>query len=171
MKVSVSALFPKMSRFSNIELAHMVRVYAIANDNVREAIRLYREMFPNREIHTYHRMLSATQMLRTVWTRWCARALPLTSSRWIGRGGPVAWPARSPDLTPLDFYLWGDVKRRVYATEFQTRTDLINRIRSAFEIIKNDTFILNRLHNNLRKRAALCITRNGEHFEHLLHLV
>jgi hypothetical protein len=23
---------------------------------------------------------------------------------WIGRGGSVAWPARSPDLTPLDFF-------------------------------------------------------------------
>jgi hypothetical protein len=27
--------------------------------------------------------------------------------RWIGRGGPVAWPPRSPDLNPLDFILWG----------------------------------------------------------------
>lgn len=26
---------------------------------------------------------------------------------WIGTRGPVAWPARSPDLNPLDFYLWG----------------------------------------------------------------
>jgi hypothetical protein len=26
--------------------------------------------------------------------------------RWIGRGGPTAWPPRSPDLNPLDFYLW-----------------------------------------------------------------
>ncbi|KAJ4440389.1 hypothetical protein ANN_08530 [Periplaneta americana] len=25
--------------------------------------------------------------------------------RWIGRGGPIAWPPRSPDLNPLDFYL------------------------------------------------------------------
>jgi hypothetical protein len=25
--------------------------------------------------------------------------------RWIGRGGPTAWPKRSPDLNPLDFYL------------------------------------------------------------------
>jgi hypothetical protein len=24
---------------------------------------------------------------------------------WIGRGGPIAWPPRSPDLTPLEFYL------------------------------------------------------------------
>lgn len=26
---------------------------------------------------------------------------------WIGRSGPVAWPARSLDLNPLDFILWG----------------------------------------------------------------
>jgi hypothetical protein len=25
--------------------------------------------------------------------------------RWIGRGGPVTWPARSPDFTPLDFFM------------------------------------------------------------------
>ena len=26
------------------------------------------------------------------------------ANKWIGRGGPVAWPARSPDLNPLDFH-------------------------------------------------------------------
>ena len=26
-------------------------------------------------------------------------------NHWIGRGGPIAWPLRSFDLTPLDFYL------------------------------------------------------------------
>jgi len=25
-------------------------------------------------------------------------------NRWLGRGGPVAWPPRSPDPTPLDYY-------------------------------------------------------------------
>lgn len=25
-------------------------------------------------------------------------------NRWIGRGGPIAWPPRSPDITPLDFF-------------------------------------------------------------------
>jgi hypothetical protein len=24
--------------------------------------------------------------------------------RWIGRRGPMEWPPRSPDLTPLDFF-------------------------------------------------------------------
>ena len=31
--------------------------------------------------------------------------------RWIfkkiGREGPTPWPPRSPDITPLDFFLWG----------------------------------------------------------------
>jgi hypothetical protein len=34
--------------------------------------------------------------------------------RWIGRDRPIAWPPRSPDLTPLDFLLWGYVKNTVY---------------------------------------------------------
>lgn len=31
---------------------------------------------------------------------------------WIGRGGTVAWPARSPDLTPLDYFLWRAMKQK-----------------------------------------------------------
>ena len=33
---------------------------------------------------------------------------------WIGRGGPIPWPPRSPDLSPLDFILWGYIKNIVY---------------------------------------------------------
>jgi hypothetical protein len=25
--------------------------------------------------------------------------------RWIGRDGPTPWPPRSPDITPLDFFM------------------------------------------------------------------
>jgi len=31
-------------------------------------------------------------------------------NRWLGRGGLVAWPPRSPYLTTLDYYLWGHMK-------------------------------------------------------------
>jgi hypothetical protein len=34
--------------------------------------------------------------------------------RWIGQAAPIAWPPRSPDLTLLDFFLWGFVKDRVF---------------------------------------------------------
>ncbi|GFV09043.1 uncharacterized protein TNCV_2738091 [Trichonephila clavipes] len=39
--------------------------------------------------------------------------------RLISRFGPVNWPPRSCDLTPLD-YLWGYVKSLVYADKPQT---------------------------------------------------
>ena len=29
----------------------------------------------------------------------------LFRDRWIGRKGSIEWPARSPDLTPLDYFL------------------------------------------------------------------
>jgi len=35
-------------------------------------------------------------------------------NRWIGRGEIINWPARSPDLTPLDFFLWSTVKHYIY---------------------------------------------------------
>jgi hypothetical protein len=34
--------------------------------------------------------------------------------RWIRRCGPLEWPARSPDLSPPDFFLWGVLKDLVY---------------------------------------------------------
>jgi hypothetical protein len=38
-------------------------------------------------------------------------------NRWIGRdGGPTPWPLRSPDITPVDFFLWGYVKDKVFST-------------------------------------------------------
>lgn len=39
--------------------------------------------------------------------------------KWIGRGEPVLWPAHSPDLSPLNFYLWGHSKALIYATEMK----------------------------------------------------
>ncbi|GFX07781.1 uncharacterized protein TNCV_4160501 [Trichonephila clavipes] len=39
--------------------------------------------------------------------------------RLISRFGPVNWPPRSCDLTPLDYFLWGYVKLLVYADKPQ----------------------------------------------------
>ncbi|KAJ4425396.1 hypothetical protein ANN_28011 [Periplaneta americana] len=56
---------------------------------------------------------------------------------WIGRGGPIAWPPLSPDLTPLDFFLWGFVKDHVYNTRVDNLQVLRQRIidtEEAFEL-------------------------------------
>ena len=46
-------------------------------------------------------------------------------NRFIGRGGPVPWPPRLPDLTPLDFFLWGHMKSLVYDTQVESEQSLI----------------------------------------------
>lgn len=55
--------------------------------------------------------------------------------RWIGRGSAINWPARSPDLTPLDFFLWGYVKEIVYKEVPTTKDNMKMRIRNAFASI------------------------------------
>ncbi|GFW24566.1 transposable element Tcb2 transposase [Trichonephila clavipes] len=49
--------------------------------------------------------------------------------RLISRFGPVNWPPRSCDLTPLDNFLWGYVKSLVYADKPQTLDYLEDNIR------------------------------------------
>jgi len=47
---------------------------------------------------------------------------------WIGRGWPVACPPRSPDLTPMDFYLCGHIKTLIFMSPVDSKDDLIARI-------------------------------------------
>jgi hypothetical protein len=87
-------------------------------------------------------------------------------NRWIGRFGPIVWPARSPDLTPLDFFLWGFIKEQVYRTPAHTQDDLMRRLLDAFALVTPD--MLARSKNDIIRRARLCIEARGDHFEHLL---
>ncbi|KAJ8937532.1 hypothetical protein NQ318_000358 [Aromia moschata] len=54
---------------------------------------------------------------------------------WLGRSSLIRWPPRSPDITPLDFFLWGTIKNKVYATKPQTREELSDCIREACQSI------------------------------------
>ncbi|GFW43064.1 uncharacterized protein TNCV_1474591 [Trichonephila clavipes] len=56
--------------------------------------------------------------------------------RLISRFGPVNWPPRSCDLTPLDYFLWGSVKSLVYADKPQTLDHLEDNIRRVIADIR-----------------------------------
>lgn len=89
--------------------------------------------------------------------------------RWIGRGGTVNWPPRSPDLNPLDYYLWGHLKSVVYAAGLPTTAgDLTNRIENACATIRNTPGIFARVRQSMERRTAACIDVGGGHFEQLL---
>ncbi|GFW30869.1 HTH_Tnp_Tc3_2 domain-containing protein [Trichonephila clavipes] len=75
---------------------------------------------------------------------WCNGAARATidllketfGDRLISRFGPVNWPPRSCDLTPLDYFLWGYVKSLVYADKPQTFDHLENNIRRVIADIR-----------------------------------
>ena len=85
--------------------------------------------------------------------------------KWIGRGAPVGYPARSPDLTCLDYYLWGRLKCMVYATRPTTREDMMERIRNAIASISPEE--IQRSVDSFSGRVELCIANDGKQFEHL----
>ena len=56
-------------------------------------------------------------------------------NNWIGSGGPVNWPALSPDLTPCDFFLQGHVKAKVFSTPRKSFDPLMIKIRQVLRSI------------------------------------
>lgn len=90
------------------------------------------------------------------------------AGRWIGRGGPIAWPPRSPDLNPLDFYFWGQLKSLVYATEVDTEAELRHRIIAAADAVRQQPGLHRACGASLIRRAQMCIESEGNVFEHLL---
>lgn len=75
---------------------------------------------------------------------------------------------RSPDLNPLDYYVWGHVKGIVYATQINTRDELTERIQNACNELRNDPIKIGAAVNSLIRRCNKCIEAGGMHFEHLL---
>ena len=83
-------------------------------------------------------------------------------NRWLGHGGPVAWPLRLPDLTPLHYYLWGHMKTLVYETKVDSRAAVRHSIFAVVERIRNHP------DNTAFATAKRCIATGRGHFEQLL---
>ena len=89
-------------------------------------------------------------------------------NRWIGRGSLIHWPARSPDLTPLDFCLWGWLTGEMYRTKVDTCADFVTRINNACVRIKDCRHELRRATLITLQRVHKCIEVCGGIFENLL---
>lgn len=87
-------------------------------------------------------------------------------NKWIGRGGPQNWPARSPDLTSPDFFLWSYIKSMVYDVPPTTSDDMKQRIRAAFATVTPQMLV--NVGHSLQKRVQLCIENDGKYFKQLL---
>lgn len=90
------------------------------------------------------------------------------NNKVIATNTPVQWPARSADLTPLDFYLWGTLKNKVYGSNFNYNNveELREAVTEAINGINRNT--LRKVTGSVVKRCQLCLANNGQHFEHFL---
>ena len=81
--------------------------------------------------------------------------------RVISRNGPVGWPPRSCDLTPLDYFLWGYVKSMVYANKPATIDELRTNIEREIAAVSADLCL--KIVKNWVQRLDFCKRSRGGH--------
>ena len=89
-------------------------------------------------------------------------------NRVIGKFFDVFWPPRSPDLNPLDYFLWGFVREKVYRNGgFNDVSTMSTAIIEAFaEIRRNDMNFIANACLSFWDRVDDCINREGKQLIH-----
>ena len=78
------------------------------------------------------------------------------------------WPPNSPDLNPLDFYVWGAMLARYQA--YQPKPENKEQLRAVLEEIwmSLPQESINKAILSFRKRLRACVRAEGKHFEQFL---
>lgn len=85
---------------------------------------------------------------------------------FLSRSGPVNWPPRSCDLTPLDYFLWGYVKSLVYADKPATLEALEANIQATIDAIRPD--LLEKVVKNWTNRMDHVTRSRGGHMPEII---
>jgi len=86
--------------------------------------------------------------------------------RLISLRGHISWPARSPDLTPCDYFLWGYLKAEVFKHRPRTLQELKDAIRLEVARIPHD--MLDRVMRNIRICLQQFIDNSCHHLQDIL---
>lgn len=88
-------------------------------------------------------------------------------NRWIGTNSPhLRWPARSPDMNPLDFFMWGHITNLIHDRKYNNGIELKDAILQACHRILPQS-IWNATVLGFERRLRFCLDRQGGHFEHI----
>lgn len=74
---------------------------------------------------------------------------------------PIFWQSTLSDRTPVDRFLWGCLKARVYAGRPHTAAELKRSIHGEIAAVPVD--VLNRTLHGVRSRALQCICCDCDH--------
>lgn len=87
-------------------------------------------------------------------------------NKLISRFGDIPWPPSSPDITPMDFFLWGYLKSKVYETNPATISALKENI--VREVHGIPASLLQRVARNTEARFQECVRRDGHHLDDII---
>lgn len=92
---------------------------------------------------------------------WLHRHFP---QKWLGRFGPIHWPARSPDLTACDYFLWGFLKEKVYKNHLAHDVEILKeRIIEAIAEVNQE--MIRSVYDEFKRRLQKCVEVGGFHVE------
>lgn len=84
----------------------------------------------------------------------------------ISKRGAINWPPRSPDLSPLDFFLWGYLKSKVFNSNPVSLEELKENIREEMQNISRNT--CEAVIENFRSRLQHCQNSQGSHMDDVI---
>lgn len=132
----------------------------------------YREMLNNYFFHQINNLDLADMWFQQdgATCHTADETLNLLATRFPGRiisnRAEVNWPPRSCDMTPLDFFLWGYVKGKVYANNPATIQQLKENIRGVIAEIEPE--LCRKVMENFVKRVDICQRSRGGHLEDIV---
>ncbi|KOC63842.1 hypothetical protein WH47_01172 [Habropoda laboriosa] len=89
------------------------------------------------------------------------------NGRVISRGGGINWPQRSCDLTPLNCFLWGFLKSKVYANNPKTIDELKSNITAAINEIEFQ-LCENAMENWVKRNGLMKEKNRGGHLNDIV---
>lgn len=90
-------------------------------------------------------------------------------NEWIGRNGTLHWPPNSPDITPMDTFLWGHLKNVVYQRPNRNIEELQQKIINEIDRLNQYPNIIRESLDRLKRGQRSCFENNGGHIEHLYY--
>jgi len=77
------------------------------------------------------------------------------------------WPAYSPDLSPLDFFLWGYIKDKIYKDNPKSIEELEKAITNCFKSVPAE--MLHRVIASFPNRLRMVVIAQGGHIENIIN--
>ena len=77
---------------------------------------------------------------------------------------PEMWPSNSPDLSPVDYSIWGILQEKIHRSQIHDVKELKKRLLSEWRLL--DHTIITAAIAQWCIRLNACVRVNGGHFEH-----